>query len=288
MLWTFLTGLVTVASLLLARGKKEAVVILASSAAALLLMDSPAGVLALGIVIASPRIRSYSVFAHANMLSAVLVSSSLLWYYEHGLLPGSKQLAILFALGIGGLAVYGILEPRMYRFLAASSLAQIGFVALDLSVAFASADPGLLKTIQVFDYTIAGSLLFLGIGMVARRKERLSDLMGSWFVSRWADLFTVIACLSLAGLPGFNIFVSEWILFTKGFAMDPLITLLGIFLAMMLFIMYYKVAYYLLAGPGRRKKEDRARLAFAGALAAAVILLGVFPWLQETILGLMT
>ncbi|GEM_PF-5529771 len=285
MFWALLTGIVTAANLMLVEKKEDALILVLSAAAALILMNSPLGVLGIGVAVLSPRIKKYALFSQANLLSAVLVSSSLLWYYEHGLLPGTRQTAVIFALAVAAVAIYGILEPKLYRFLALSNLAQLGFVALDLSVAFALGNPGILKTVQVFNYAIAGSLLFLGIGMVARKKEYVSDLTGSWFVSKWADLFAVIACLSLAGLPGFNMFVSEWALFTKGFELSPSITLLGIFLAMILFIMYYKIAYYLLVGPGRKKKSDRLRLAFAGTLAVIVILLGIVPGIQETVLG---
>jgi len=286
MLGITLLLLASLFSLALAEDKiSRMLIILLTAATALLILIPPAGILLLIPLTIAYKIKDYALFMHVNMSSAIAVSLSLIYYFDKGIFIGTKELALMFSVLIAIIAAYGIMEKDLKKFLLASNCAQILFVALDLSVGYAIGSPGILKTIQVFNYAIAGTLLYFGIGLIANKKEKVSDLMGSWFVSKWADAFTVIACLSLAGLPGFNIFVSEWALFTKGFVLSPVITLMGIFLAMMLFIMYYKIAYYLLVGPGREQKEAPLKLAIAGALGAACIILGLLPQAQYMILG---
>jgi len=276
----------TLFSLVLAEDKLSRVfILLLTILTAGLMMVPPAGILLLIPLTIAHKIREYSLFMHTNLTSAIAVSFSLIHYFDKGVFIGTKELALMFSVLIAIIAAYGIMETNLKKFLIASNAAQILFVALDLSVGHAIGNPGILKTIQIFNYVIAGTLLYFGIGIIARNKEKVSDLMGSWFVSKQADAFTVIACLSLAGLPGFNIFVSEWALFTKAFTLSPVITLMGIFLAMMLFIMYYKITYYLLVGPGREQKKAPLKIALAGALAIACLILGIIPQIQYVILG---
>ena len=157
---------------------------------------------------------------------------------------------------------------------------------LDLSVTKMFGEYGVLSTIQIFNYTFAGLTFFLTIGLFARDKKLLADLEGSYFASRWNDIFATISCLSLAGLPAFNMFVSEWFLFTHAFLINPIITVLGIFAALLLFIMYYKVVYVLLVGEGKAKKIPKEMTILNGILALICLLLGFLPQLQETILSM--
>ena len=79
-------------------------------------------------------------------------------------------------------------------------------------------------------------------------------------------------------------FISEWFLFVGSFAITPIITVLGIFLALILFIMYYKIVYVLLVGEGRQKTIPQPITFVNGILALICVILGLMPWLQLEIL----
>jgi formate hydrogenlyase subunit 3/multisubunit Na+/H+ antiporter MnhD subunit len=166
-----------------------------------------------------------------------------------------------------------------------SNAIQILFVVTDLSIVKLFGEFGPLSTIQIFNYTFAGLAFFLTIGIFGRNKTYVYELEGSYFANRWNDIFATIACLSLAGLPAFNMFVSEWLLFTKSFVITPVITILGIFAALLLFIMYYKVVYFLLIGKTRQKHIPIGITILNGILAVIIIVLGLLPQLQLAILS---
>ncbi len=197
-------------------------------------------------------------------------------------------IALITVIVMCGLAISGIFERRIKEFLLISSAIQILFIVLDLSVAKIVGKLDILGTIQIFNYTFAGLVLFLTIGLFGRNKIFVSDLEGSYFKSKWNDVFATIACLSLAGLPAFNMFVSEWFLFTASFSIAPMITVLCIFAALLLFVMYYKIVFVLLVGKGEAKFFPKTLTVLNGGLAILCIILGLLPQIQYQILtGLM-
>ncbi len=222
-------------------------------------------------------------FVTLSMFSAVGLSYLFLKLFTLGEF-NTYAIALVAAVAICALAVFGIKENNLRRFLVISNVIQITFVVLDLSVAKMVGHLGTLGTVQVFNYTFAGLLLFLSLGVFAYNKKFISELAGSQTTSRWNDAFCAIACLSLAGLPGFNIFVSEWALFTAAFTVNPGIAVLGIFAALLLFIMYYKLVFVLLVGEGRKEKAPRIMTAVNAVLAGIVILLGIMPQIQWLLL----
>ena len=227
----------------------------------------------------------YGEFITVNMFSAGLLA----WFFYNLFLlniPYIFYIALFAVVSICFLAIFGIFEKRLKQYLLLSNIIQILFVVLDLSVTKMFGEYGVLSTIQIFNYTFAGLTFFLTIGLFARNKKLLADLEGSYFASRWNDIFATIACLSLAGLPAFNMFVSEWFLFTHAFLINPIITVLGIFAALLLFIMYYKVVYVLLVGEGKEKRIPKEMTILNGILALISLLLGFLPQLQQTLLSM--
>ncbi|MEM0372832.1 MAG: proton-conducting transporter membrane subunit, partial [archaeon] len=169
---------------------------------------------------------------------------------------------------------------HLRKYLLISSAIQIIFVVLDLSVGKITGHLEVIRTVQIFNYAVAGLCLFLTIGVFVRKKTFIYELEGSVNTDKWNDAFATIACLSLAGLPAFNIFVSKWALFTSAYEFSPSLTLFGIFATLLLFIMYYKIVYVLLVGGGKKQEAPKAVTVINGALAAMVIALGVIPQIQ--------
>ncbi len=225
-----------------------------------------------------------TTFITINMFAAVLLS----WFFLNLFFINSPfylLIALLSLLVLCLLTIFGIFEKKLKKYLLISNAIQILFVVADLSIVKLFGEFGPLSTIQIFNYTFAGLAFFLTIGIFGRGKNYLYELEGSYFANRWNDIFATIACLSLAGLPAFNMFVSEWLLFTKSFVITPVITILGVFAALLLFIMYYKVVYFLLIGKTRQKNIPKEITVLNGILAVICIILGFLPQLQLEILS---
>jgi formate hydrogenlyase subunit 3/multisubunit Na+/H+ antiporter MnhD subunit len=223
-------------------------------------------------------------FITLSMFSAVGVSYLFVKLFQFADF-NAYPIAVIAALCVCTLAVFGIMENHLRRFLILSNAIQLSFVVLELSVAKLAGPLGAAAGLRPLDYTIAGLLLFLSLGVFANHKHYISELEGSQVNSRLNDAFCAIACLSLAGLPGFNMFVAEWELFTTAFGINPGIAVLGVLSVVLLFIMYYKVVFVLLVGEGRKEEAPKAITLFNGLLAALVLLLGLVPQLQWLLLG---
>jgi len=205
--------------------------------------------------------------------------------------PLTASFALPFAyvavIAISLFAIHAMFEDDVQQFLAWSNLIQFIFVALDMSIAVV-AGKELLKTIQIFNYGITGLLFFLALGALAKhRKSFAGELWGVFFEDKWNGAFASIAAISLAGLPLFNIFVSEWYLFTASYLIDPLISILGIFAALVLFIMYFKVAYVLFSGRSEHRPIPISITIFNAILCLAVFVFAV-PQTQLLVLGVLS
>ena len=236
------------------------------------------------MLFATLLVKSYSRFLTMSMFSAIMLSFFFLKLFINSDIHYLSWVAVISVVGICALAILAIFQDSLRKFLFLSNAAQITFVVLDLAVAKMFGKLGALGTIQIFNYFFAGFALFMAIGVLAFGKTRISEMEGSYYASKWNDVAATIACLSLAGLPLFNMFVSEWALFTAAFTVVPIVTVLGIFAALLLFIMYYKLVYVLLVGEGNKICIPAPMTGVNLTLAALCILLGILPHLQFMLL----
>lgn len=198
------------------------------------------------------------------------------------------QMAILSILTMCVMAVMAIFEDNLKRFLIYSNIIQLMFVLLDLTIAKLSGKIATLGTIQIFNYTFAGLLFFLTLGVLSRDNKRksVSGLQGTFYENKLNGLFAIIAAISLAGLPGLNIFVSEWFLFKASFLINPIIALFGIFIALLLFIMYFKIINVISVGNFEKSKFSLKQITYVNAVLAIICLVfGLLPQIQLFILN---
>jgi len=187
------------------------------------------------------------------------------------------------------LTIQGIFEDDLEKFLIISNFIQAFTIFLDLTVADFSGELGNLGLIKVFNYTITGTLLFLTLGILSKdnRRTKITQLRGSNRRNRLISLCAIIAALSLSGLPGLNMFVSEWLLFKNAFLISPVFTIFGIFMALLMFVMYFKIVYVLSVGDSKVKEKSPWLLnGIAVTLALTCLILGLIPNLQYWILSL--
>ncbi|GEM_PF-3829006 len=229
----------------------------------------------------------YEGLAAFSIIPAIALAHFMLMLFSTYPVPGLSWIAIAAVTAVCALGILGTFEDDLKRFLVYSNLLQLSFVLLDLSVASISGKLDVLGTVQIFNYTFAGLLLFVALGVLSRnlRFGTISGMEGRFYSEKVSATGAVIAGLSLVGLPGLNIFVAEYFLFVAAFTINPMITVLGVFAALILFIMYFKVPYALLVS--REKAHIKSPLPLDGvclALAAAVIALGLLPQLQLYVL----
>lgn len=247
------------------------------------------------------RHRSINILASICMLSSVTLAFFGVQFISGLDGTAAFYLALFFASAISALGILGIFEDDILKYLAISNAVQLAFVALDLSVVAISGKMGVLATIQIFNYAFAGTLLFTALCVLTDNlKGRRFDEIYAYHRTPANAVAASIAGLSLAGIPALNIFVAEWYLFITAYSINPAITILSIFAALILFIMYFKVVFALFVNRqpagmqpvGTRPKQTKPVMMFPAvptavnlALALVCVVLGLFPFLQVMLLG---
>ncbi len=129
--------------------------------------------------------------------------------------------------GILGIA-FALAQKDLKRFLAYSSVENIGIIALGVGVGVLGVcweQPALAvlgfsgSFLHVLNHSIFKSLLFLGAGSIihgtgTRNIDRLGGLMKPM---RWTAVTFLVASAAISGLPPFNGFISEFLIYVSGF-----------------------------------------------------------------------
>lgn len=212
--------------------------------------------------------------------------------------------------------LYALMQHDLKRLLAYHSVENIGiiFMGLGLSMIFIGTGHPLLGVLgliaalyHTLNHALFKSLLFLGSGAILMR-TREGDLehMGGLIrhMPQTAFLF-LIGCLSIAALPPFNGFVSEWLTFQSALQVSvlsnallraiipvaaALLALTGA-LAATCFVKVYGVAFL---GQARTRRVRHAREVpwsmrlGMGMLAFLCLLFGVLPTVTIRVLGSVT
>ncbi|MBB5323124.1 hydrogenase-4 component B [Anoxybacillus tepidamans] len=135
--------------------------------------------------------------------------------------------AVVLGIGVISAALgilFGVAENDMKRFLAFSSAENIGiiFMGLGASLLFRSYHEPLLGALaltallyHVLNHAIFKGLLFMGAGSVlyATHTKNINELGGLIRQMPWTASLFLIGGMSLAALPPFNGFISEWATF---------------------------------------------------------------------------
>ena len=230
----------------------------------------------------------YSQLVSFCMCGSILLAYFMLNFFLNYTISYMLLIAVFSVVFMCILAINGLFEDNLKKYLIYSNAIQLMFVLLDLTVAKLSGKISILGTIQIFNYTFAGLLFFLSIGVLSKnnRRKNISRLQASYYRNKFNSIFAIIAAISLAGVPGLNIFVSEWLLFKASFLISPVITIFGIFIALLLFIMYFKIVYVLMVGESKVKEMTPKLLSGVnGLLALTCVVFGLLPGIQFLILN---
>lgn len=232
------------------------------------------------------RIKYTQIFTF-SMIGSILTAFFFLKFFMVNPISNLIVIAMSSIVLMCALAINGIFEDDLKKYLVYSNTIQTVFVLLDLAVAKLSGKISTLGTIQIFNYTFAGLLFFLTVGILSKngKRKKISSLQGSYFRNKLNSISATIASISLAGVPGLNIFISEWLLFKTSFIISPVITIFGIFVALLLFIMYFKVVYVIMTGESKVKERTPIILTVLCIIFAIIcLILGLMSGIQILLL----
>ena len=230
-------------------------------------------------------------------------------------LPVAAALVVLLTGAVTALLgiLYANIESDLKRVLAHSSIENMGLVTVGLGAAFTflamhasvlAAMAFVAALFHLVNHSLYKSLLFLGAGAVdqqagSRHMDRLGGLVRKM---PWTSGFFLAGVLSIAALPPFNGFASEWLLLQSllrsvelgpiavktAFAFAGVLVALTAGLAATAFVRAYAMSFL---GLGRSQQAEEAHEAPAalrlgmGILAALCLLLGITPTYVVTGLG---
>ncbi|HJN44367.1 MAG: hypothetical protein CL477_04280 [Acidobacteria bacterium] len=199
-------------------------------------------------------------------------------------------LAVLSWVAAGGVLAGSILalaQTDVRRMLVYSSVGQMGYVVLGLSLGNATALTGAL--LHVVGHAVAKGCLFGAVGSLPRQTVQ-AEVAGFAGASRRAPLtmaaFTV-AALSLVGLPPTAGFFSKWYLLQGALEVDAWFFAAVLLMSSLLSAVYffrvieriYFAADSAAAEPGAPRRRTQPSLRMLGpviTLGAAVLLIGIF------------
>jgi multicomponent Na+:H+ antiporter subunit D len=129
-------------------------------------------------------------------------------------LPLASALMVLALLGIFFASVAAIYQDNVKRLLAYSSVAQIGYMVLGISMA---SQAGLTAGIvHMFNHALIKGGLFMVMGCFVLRlgSAQIADMRGAGRTMPWTSIGWVLGGLGLIGVPLTAGFISKWLLLT--------------------------------------------------------------------------
>lgn len=202
--------------------------------------------------------------------------------------------------------VYALGQQDLKRLLAYSSVENIGIILIGLGVGMIGVSSGNMPMavlgftggfLHIFNHAIFKSLLFMGAGMVLHRTGTCSiDALGG-LLKRMKITGTafIIGSLAISGLPLFNGFVGEFLIYMggfKGIALGNSTFIMGVIAIVSLAVIgglalacFTKVIGVVFQGEPRTKAAENVDEAGAtmlvsmSVLAGVCVLIGIFPQL---------
>lgn len=187
---------------------------------------------------------------------------------------------IIAILGIIVGSGLGFFEYNMLTFLIYSNLIQFSYFLLDYFGALYLGKDVFFASLQLVNYAIAGFLFSAVLILIYMRTKDSAMIAGTglYSQSRNAAIAVLISGFALGGLPGFNIFVGEYLIYGMLFGIHPALAMITIFGSLLAFIFYFKAIYIVLVGENEYdlRPSFLQRNMFA-ILMFVIILLGVYP-----------
>ncbi len=196
-------------------------------------------------------------------------------------LPVTEVLLVLSVTAMFVASIMAFYENRVERILAYSSIAQIGYIMLGISIANETGLTG--GTVHILNHAVSKALLFFAIGAVTYRLGHpyLEQLSGIGRKMPLTMAAFVLGGLSIIGVPGTAGFVSKWHLGTGAVAADAPILVFLIVASSIIAVLYIgrivEVAYFRPVSPDCEGASDPglSMLLPIAVMCAAVIYFGI-------------
>ncbi len=156
----------------------------------------------------------------------------------YGDLPLGEILLVLAVIGILIASTVAIFQQNIKRMLAYSSIAQIGYIVMGISLA---SSLGLTASIlHLFNHALMKGALFMAMGCFFYRlgSVQLDDLSGVARKMPWTFAAFVLAGLSLIGVPLTVGFISKWYLITAVLEKDGWLLAVLVLVGSLLAVIY--------------------------------------------------
>lgn len=158
----------------------------------------------------------------------------------------SKIVNVLFVFGLIGMvmgSVSAIMAKDIYKMIAYSSVAQIGYVYMGIGLA---TEAGMVAAVfHILTHAVTKSLLFLsakGLNDASGRKRVFTALQGAAFRSPLAGAAFLVGSLSMVGIPMLAGFISKLLFATAALGAGPkkvLVTLIVLAVSTILNAVYF-------------------------------------------------
>lgn len=206
-----------------------------------------------------------------------------------GVAPYLPYIAAFGAVNVVYGAFAAFLQTDLKALVAYSSIGTLGFILLGVGAANAVGLNG--AVLQQVTHGIYSSLLFILVGIFASRTgtRKISELGGLVGRMPWAAGLFAVGGLAAMGLPGFAVFVSEFMTIMGGYEAYPVqgfIAALGVLLgAIYLLYMMRNVIYGPITKPAYNDLKDASPVEMAAILPLSLLLLvlGFFPALLVSV-----
>lgn len=189
---------------------------------------------------------------------------------------------------IGIFSIAGLVEDSFLKFFTWSCIVQVAYFFLDFGAATAIGKTPLFASVQLINYTIAGGVFAFIIAAMyyTLRKPYVHNYAGLYRKNQKLVLALVIACLSLGGLPAFNIFVGEFMMYSILMDIAPVLAMAAIFASLLCFIFYFRLCFTMFSGD----KDLKIRFPLVPKLITTVftfliVLLGIVPYILLEVLN---
>lgn len=209
---------------------------------------------------AAPSFVSASLAAASNKVGIYLLINFFFYVFylnktNFEYLEFALSFAAVFA--IIACAILALRQKNIKRFLAYSSLSQIGFIIFALAIGSKTAISGAL--IYCLTHALEKTVLFLTAGylIASTASEELDSFSGIARRYPWISAIIMINLLSTVGFPMTAGFVGKWQIFKASLATDIWLVLTIMVVALFTFVYVFKFAEILLF---KKQQEDQKEI----------------------------
>lgn len=171
-----------------------------------------------------------TVFIFLSMLLSLFKNLEGLWY-------NMLFLVIMLTITIGNL--FAIRQDNIKRFLAFSSIAQVGYILLGLSAGNGSGTASAVYFLIVYTFSNLGAFGVIALVSAKTGKESMSDYKGLYATNPMLVWVMAISLFSLAGIPPTAGFFGKMFLVTTGAAKGNYLLISIAVLNMVISLYYY-------------------------------------------------